>query len=131
MDLVIDTSALVSFERAHGDWDRFLAASGHAGVALPAIVLAELLVGVRLAGSGRQKVDTLLSRVSLVAFGDEIAEIWARIVVDLRKAGRMIPPNDVQVAATAVHLGCGVLVGAQDEAHFRRISGLRVVVAAP
>jgi len=50
---------------------------------LPAIVYAELLVGVHLAES---------------------------------------PP----VAATALHLNFGVLVGPRDEAHFREVPGLRV-----
>ena len=131
MGLVIDTSALVSFERAHGDWERLIAESGSGGVALPAIVLAELLVGVQLTGRGRAKVESLLSRVVLIDFGHEIAEVWAKLLVDLRRVGHMIPPNDLQVAATAVHLGYGVLVGDRDEAHFRQIEGLRVEVAAP
>lgn len=105
--------------------------SGVGGVALPAIVLAELLVGVQLTGTGRAKVESLLARVALVDFGREIAEIWAKLLVDLRRAGAVIPPNDLQVAATAIHLGYGVLVGDRDEAHFRRIEGLRVEVASP
>ena len=37
----------------------------------------------------------------------------------------MIPANDLAVAATALQLEYGVLVGPQDEAHFRRVPGLR------
>ncbi|HUG65004.1 MAG TPA: PIN domain-containing protein [Gaiellaceae bacterium] len=131
MGVVIDTSALVAYERAHGDWERLITQVGTGRVALPAIALAEMLVGVHLTGRGREKVDALLSRVALVEFGHEIADVWARLLVDLRRAGRMIPPNDVQVAATAVHLGYGVLVGDRDEAHFRQVNGLRVEVAVP
>jgi len=40
----------------------------------------------------------------------------------------MIPANDPVVAATALELECGALVGSEDEAHFRRVPGLRVVV---
>jgi predicted nucleic acid-binding protein len=40
----------------------------------------------------------------------------------------LIPANDLAVAATALHLEYGVLVGPEDEAHFRRVDGLRVVV---
>jgi tRNA(fMet)-specific endonuclease VapC len=131
MGLVIDTSALVSFERAHGDWERLFADCGAGSVALPAIVLAELLVGVELTGSGRSKVEALISRVVLVEFGPELAEMWARLLADLRRLGRVIPTNDLQVAATAVHLGYGVLVGDRDEAHFRRVPGLRVETVSP
>jgi hypothetical protein len=38
----------------------------------------------------------------------------------------MIPANDLAVAATAVHLEFGVLVGPKDEEHYRRIPALAV-----
>jgi predicted nucleic acid-binding protein len=135
--IVIDTSALIAFERTDASFDRLLDELGDEVVALPAIVLAELLVGVRLIGSGRQAdrkrsgIDQLLARVPLVDFGREIAERWAGLVAELRRRGELIPPNDLQVVATAVHLGFGVLVGDCDEGHFRRVKGLRVEVAAP
>jgi predicted nucleic acid-binding protein len=135
--LVVDTSALIAFERADATFERMLDEHGDEVIALPAIVLAELLVGVRLLGSGRQAdhkrsgIDQLLARVPLVDFGRDIAERWADLVAELRRRGELIPANDVQVAATALQLGFGVLVGDQDEAHFRRIDGLRVDVATP
>ncbi len=48
MGLVIDTSALVAMERAGGSWSDKI---GTEPAALPAIVYAELLVGVELAGN--------------------------------------------------------------------------------
>jgi predicted nucleic acid-binding protein len=99
---------------------------------LPAIVYAELLVGVRLAdtptraASRRAKIGALLTRVPIVLFGPEIAERWADLFATLSREGRLIPANDLAVAATAFHLGFGALVGPDDEAHFRRVSGLRV-----
>ena len=36
-------------------------------------------------------------------------------------AAALIPSNDLAVAATAQHLGFGVLVGPLDEHHFRRV----------
>ncbi len=137
MGVVVDTSALIAFERADAGFDRLLDEHGGEVVALPAIVLAELLAGARLVGSGeeavraRSSIEHLLARIPLVDFGREIAERWAELVVELRRRGEVIPANDLQVAATAVHLGFGVLVGDRDEAHFRRIAGLRVDVAAP
>lgn len=137
MGLVVDTSALVAFERADSTFDRLLEEQGHEVVALPAIVLAELLVGVRLledrrtADRKRSGIDQLLARVPLVEFGREIAQRWADLVAELRRRGELIPANDAQVAATALQLGFGVLVGDRDEAHFRRVDGLRVDVVAP
>jgi predicted nucleic acid-binding protein len=99
---------------------------------LPAIVCAELLAGVHLARSAaraasrRAKIDALLARVPVIDFGLAIAERWAQLFTALSGQGRLIPANDLAVAATALHLGFAVVVGPQDEAHFRSVPGLRV-----
>jgi tRNA(fMet)-specific endonuclease VapC len=135
--LVIDTSAAVAVERAGADWPRLIESYAHEQVALPAIVYAELLVGVALADTPkrarqrRQGLDVLAESVDMVAFGPAIAERWAAIFADLSRSGRSIPSNDMAVAATALHLGYGVLVGPTDEAHFRAVSRLRVEVLRP
>jgi predicted nucleic acid-binding protein len=67
-------------------------------VALPAIVYADLLAGER----------------------------WPELFAVLSRAGRQIAANDLAVAATALHLGFGVLAGPSDEGHFRHVPGLRV-----
>jgi predicted nucleic acid-binding protein len=58
------------------------------------------------------------------AFTPGIADLFA----ELSQAGTMIPQNDLAVAATARTLGFGVLVGPNDEAHFRKVRGLMVRV---
>lgn len=132
MGLVIDTSALVALERRGEAWESSLEAFADEPVALPAIALAELLAGVRLADTParaalrRAKVEALTQRVAVVAFGPSIAERWAEIFAELHRAGSLIPANDLAVASTALDLGFGVLVGPHDDHHFRRIAGLRV-----
>ena len=74
----------------------------------------------------RSKIDGLISRVPIVEFGAEVAERWADLFATLSREGRLIPANDLAVAATAFHLGFGVLVGPRDEAHFRVVPRLRV-----
>ncbi len=136
MGLVIDTSALVAVERSSGAWEDTLSALGDEPSALPAIVYAELLAGVRLADSPargaarRAKIDALVSRVPIVEFGPAVAERWADLFATLTRQGRLIPANDLAVAATAIHLGFGVLVGPRDETHFRAVPGLRVETVA-
>lgn len=131
MALVIDTSALVALERAARPWRRALPDEP---AVLPAIVLAELLVGADLADSRRRaadrraKIAALVAAVPVVEFGAAAAERWAELYGRLSRAGRLIPSNDLIVAATAVELGSGVLVGPGDEAHFRAVPGLRVIV---
>lgn len=78
---------------------------------------------------------------ALSTFGDEpavlpaivCAELFvgARLVATLTRRGRLIPANDLAVAATALDLDFGVLVGPADEAHFRSVPGLRVERLAP
>ena len=136
MGLVIDTSALVAVERAGADWEAALGRLGAEEAVVPAIVRAEILVGVRLAdtaarAAARQvKLDALLARLPLVDFTGETAERWADLFARLSRAGTMIPANDLAVAVTAVQLDYGVLVGPKDERHFRRIDGLRCEIVS-
>jgi tRNA(fMet)-specific endonuclease VapC len=130
--LVIDTSALAAAERAGAGWDSALRALADEPAVIPAIVYAELVVGIELADSPlraaarRAKVTALLGRVPLVEFGREIAERWGELFAFLSRRGKLIPANDLAVAATASSLEFGVVVGPRDDAHFRRIPGLRV-----
>ena len=131
MGIVIDTSALVALERAGAEWELPDPLLGVA-VALPAIVLAELVSGVHLANtparasSRRAKVSALVSRVPVVEFGTAIAERWGELFATLSRAGSPISSNDLAVAATAHFLGFGVLVGPRGEEHFSRVPDLRV-----
>lgn len=128
---MIDTSALVAIERSSGAWTEGL--PGDEPAAIPAVVYAELLAGVQLAdhprraAARRAKIDALVLAVPIVPFGAAAAERWADLFARLSRDGRLIPANDLAVAATALELGFGVLVGPRDEAHFRQVPGLRVV----
>jgi predicted nucleic acid-binding protein len=131
MGLVIDTSALVALERSSAD---SLATLPDEPTAVAAIVYAELLVGVKMAdtrkraANRRAKIDALVAVAPVVDFGSAEAERWSDLYAHLSRAGALIPANDLAVAATALELGYGVLVGPADEAHFRRVPKLRVVV---
>ena len=99
---------------------------------LPAVVLAELLVGVSIAdtvkraAARRARIDALVAHVPVVDFDAAIAEEWARLFATLSHHGRLIPANDLAVAATAKRLDYGVLVGPSDERHFKAVGDLRV-----
>ena len=136
MGLVIDTSALVAAERAGGSWEQAVEGIGGEAVVVPAIVYAELLVGVELADDAgratrrRERVEALVARVPVVEFGAGAAAEWGRLFAALSRVGRPVPANDLAVAATARFLDFGVLVGPRDEEHFRAVPGLRVVTLA-
>jgi predicted nucleic acid-binding protein len=137
MGFVIDTSALVWAERLAARevgttvalWARVLGRLAAERAVVPAIVYAELLVGVELADTAaarRAKIEAITTQVPVVEFGTAIAEEWARLFAALSRSGRLIPSNDLAVAATARHLGFSVLVGPDDEEHFREVPDLRV-----
>lgn len=134
MGLVADTSAVVAIERGGTDLGHTFGELGDEPIVIPAIVYAELLAGVALtrdatrAAERRAKVATVAAVFPVVEFGRVFAERWADIVGALRSSGTPIPSNDAQVAATALGLGFGVLVGPAGEAHFRRVPGLTVHV---
>jgi predicted nucleic acid-binding protein len=133
MDLILDTSAVVAWERALNE-GRSLALDPSEELVMPAVVWAEALAGVRLADSATRaarrmaRLETLRRLMGIEPFTAETAEHHADIFAELTQSGTMIPQNDIAVAATARCLGCGVLVGPRDEAHFRRIAGLEVRV---
>lgn len=134
MGLVIDTSALVALERSGADWPAALGSYASEAIALPAAVYGELLVGVSLAGNReragkrRARIEALVDVTGIVDFDASIAEHWAELFALLSKRGHRIPSNDLAVAATARFLDFGVLVGPDDERHFRGVPDLHVVL---
>jgi len=140
MGLVIDTSALVDVERAwpstdqEGEWSRRLGALAAEPVVVPLIVLAEMWAGAALGdtparvAARRARIEALVAHVPLAQFDAETAEVWGKMFAELTRLGRLIPSNDLTVAATAKRLDYGVLVGKADERHFRNVPGLRVEV---
>lgn len=133
MGLVIDTSAIVAWEREM-DAGRPVELDANEELVLPAIVWAEALAGVRLADSAARaarrmaRLEAIRTATGVEPFDARMAEYHADIFAELQKAGTLIPQNDLQVAATARSLGFGVLVGPKDETHFRRIVSLVVRV---
>ncbi len=135
MGLILDTSALVAWERARNS-GQTVTLDESEELVMPAVVWAEALAGVRLADSAARAarrmawLETLRRVMGVEPFTAETAEHHADIFAELTQNGTMIPQNDIAVAATARCLGCGVLVGPRDETHFRRIAGLDVRLLA-
>jgi predicted nucleic acid-binding protein len=133
MGLILDTSALVALERAMGSSSP-LALESDETYALPAIVWAEALVGVRLAADASRaarrlaRLEAVRKVTGIEDFTPLVAEHYADIFSELSRVGRLIPQNDIAVAATARAIGFGVLVGPSDEVHFRQVPGLDVRV---
>lgn len=133
MGLVLDTSALVALERS-GVGESALQLPSEEIYAMPAVVWAEALIGVRLAKNAARaarrlaRLQAVRNITGIEDFTPLVAEHYADIFAELTSKGRLIPQNDLAVAATARSMGFGVLVGTADEEHFRQVKDLFVRV---
>ncbi len=133
MGVILDTSALVALERQL-DRPTLPEQLAESRLWMPAIVWAEALIGVRLAGGAvkaaqrRARLAEIRDLTTIVHFDERIAEHYADIYYECARKGRLIPQNDMAVSATARALESAVLVGSADEAHFRLVKNLEVVV---
>ena len=129
--LCLDTSAYSHFKRGEPSVVELVSSASQ--VFLPVIVLGELRTGFRL---GRRRLQNekelrqflLHEAVRLIEVDDDVASLYADIVLELRKAGTPVPTNDVWIAACAARQAATVLTF---DGHFRRIQrvGARILPA--
>lgn len=124
---VLDTTSVVFFFKGQGRVAERLLAHKPAEVALPAIVLFELEVGVLRSTAParrREQLDTLLGAAQVIPFGRPEAQAAARVRAALEEAGQGIGPLDTLIAATTL-ANRGTLV-THNTREFRRVPGLSV-----
>ena len=120
--IVLDTSAYSNFRRGAGEAVSVISTA--AWIGMTAIVLGELRAGFGL-GKHRARNEndlaTFLSNavVRTLDIDDEVAQIYAEIIVLLRKAGTPVPTNDIWIAAAAAREGVHVVTY---DAHFGLIT---------
>ncbi len=91
------------------------------------MVKAELLYGARRSARVAQNLDLLtkfFAPLLSLPFDDQCAEYYGLIRADLSRAGELIGPNDLMIAATA-RAHDAVLV-THNTAEFARVVGLRL-----
>ena len=123
---VLDTNSVVFFFKGQGRVGERLLAQKPVEVALPAIVLYELEVGVvrsKAPARRREQLDTLLDATRVIPFGPAEARAAAQIRAELG-SGEGIGPLDTLIAATAL-VSRGTLV-THNTREFRRVPGLSV-----
>jgi tRNA(fMet)-specific endonuclease VapC len=124
---LLDTNSVVFFFKGEGHVAANLLARAPREVALPAVVLYELEVGVlRSKAPERRRVqlDALLGAIAVIPFGEDEARAAARIRAALEPAGEGIGPLDTLIAATA--LANGATLVTHNQRDFRRVAGLKV-----
>lgn len=131
MRCCLDTSAYSHFKR--GDLQAVDLIDRADWIGVPAIVLGELWLGFLLGGRADRNQTELAAFlahpvVETLPVDDDVARLYAEIVVELRKAGTPLPTNDIWVAATAARAGATVLTY---DAHFSAIKRVGSVVLVP
>ena len=120
--LCLDTSAYSHFKRGEPRVVELVDRADWLG--LPAIVIGELQIGFLLGRRTREnqaELEEFLASpiVEMLAVDADVARVYGEIVVDLRKAGRPLPTNDIWIAASAARAGATVLT--YDD-HFNAVS---------
>lgn len=131
MGALIDSSVVIAAERGDLDLDSVLREYGDVDFALAAVTASELLHGVHRADSRERRsrreafVETLLSRLPVIAFDLIAARTHARLWAELAARGLAIGAHDLLIAATAISRGLDVVT--RDERSFPGIPALRVI----
>jgi tRNA(fMet)-specific endonuclease VapC len=102
-------------------------------VAMAAVTLAELLVGVELADKRRRKdreryVNGVVGTIPSEPYDAEVARAHARLLVHVRKSGRSRGAHDLIIAAKALARGRTVVTA--DAPGFEDLPGIAVRSAA-
>jgi tRNA(fMet)-specific endonuclease VapC len=125
---VLDTNTLIYFFKGMGAVAETLLATPPRDIAIPAVVVFELEVGIAKSAASakrRRQLDQLLAVTTVLPFGRQEAHAAASIRADLERAGRPIGPYDTLIAGTALTHNATLVTHNLDE--FGRVPSLQVV----
>ena len=126
--LLLDTTFLIDAERGADGLDAMIADDDD--VAIAAVTLAELTVGVELS-SGRQRerrrayVEEIARSIPILPYDESVALQHSVLLVAVRRAGRQSGAHDLIIAATAAASGRTVV--SADRRAFEDLPGISAV----
>ena len=126
--VLLDTTFLVDAERDSADLDMVL--SDEDDVAIAAVTVAELLVGVELASQSHRErrrvfVNDVMTSLPVIPYDLGIAQEHAVLLAAVRRAGRPRGAHDLLIAATAKTTKRAVLTS--DANAFEDLPGVEVL----
>ncbi len=130
--LLLDTTFLIDAERDTADLDDLIGDDDD--VAIAAITLAELTVGVQLAAARQRPrrqtyVDEIAASIPILPYDEPVAMHHANLLVAVRRAGRPRGAHDLIIAATAAAAGRTVV--SADRRAFEGLPGVHTIDHRP
>jgi tRNA(fMet)-specific endonuclease VapC len=128
MEIILDSSIRIAYERRRFDLERLL--TDHSP-AIAAITAAELLIRVERTDTPERRarreafVEKIFKLVRIVPFEFVQAKLYAVHFADLSRRGAMIGDRDLQIAVTALSLESDLAT--LNAREFQRVTGLNLV----
>lgn len=124
----LDTNTLIYYFKGMGQVAERLLSLPPTEIAIPAIVLYELEVGIAkstLPQKRRRQLDEFVGLAQVLPLGKREVKVAAQMRVVLEQAGTPIGPLDTLIAGTA--LAHQAILVTHNVAEFSRVKGLSVV----
>jgi tRNA(fMet)-specific endonuclease VapC len=123
----LDTNTLIYFFRGEGNVASRLLAMPPREIAVPAVVVFELEVGIAKSHQPRKRrgqLDALLALVTVLPFDHAAARCAAELDAALSAAGTPIGPMDTLIAGSALARRATLVT--RNVREFRRVKGLKI-----
>lgn len=123
--MILDTNALSAAAEEHPGLMRILA--GVQQLALPVVAIGEFRYGIALSrhkSRYQQWLNGLIADCLVLEVTEQTTHYYAAINVELRRAGKPIPTNDLWIAALGRQHGLPLL---SLDRHFDAVSGIQRV----
>jgi len=125
LTVVLDTCALIEIGHGHPKVVRLLADADQ--LLIPTVVIGEFLAGTDDTKRGRHMSNWLhdfLNHVIIAPIALSTAGHFASLYCGLRRSGKMIPQNDLWIAAVALEYDAPL---ATDDQHLLNVRGLTCI----
>jgi tRNA(fMet)-specific endonuclease VapC len=130
MGVILDTSILISLERAESSIEEFIAGRETEPFGISVVSVSELLHGVHRADSETRRVkresyvERIIELFPVYPFDLAAGRIYARVWANLVEKHLSVGAHDLIIAATAISLGFSVVTFNLRD--FEKIEGLTV-----
>lgn len=131
MGFLLDADWVISFLNGRPNAIELVTKLADDGIAIGAITYGEIvegLLGVERSRDRLHEFEQLTSSVDLLPVDVPVARHYAQVRSTLRAEGRLIPDNDLWIAATALEHNLTLV---SRDSHFERVPGLELLSSAP